>query len=114
MEEGREMSDGKKYTTLLEAAMNAKTTSIPDLVGGFWGLDAWIKKRERPYADQNAQADVEGRPRPIQSTGGVHRFKETWWARPEDPTVWGEASENGIEEPSNSPALRYQKRPYGA
>lgn len=73
------MSEDKKYTNLLEAAMNSKTVNIGDLVGGLWGLDAWIKKRERPYADQNAQADIEGRPRPIQSYGGVNRIKSQWW-----------------------------------
>lgn len=41
------------------------------------GLADWIKTQDRPFADENAMADIEGRPRPARTYGGVSG--KGWW-----------------------------------
>lgn len=48
-------------------------------LGDSFGLRGYILQIERPYADQNAMADVEGRPRPVSSYGGIDRNPSKLW-----------------------------------
>lgn len=72
--------DDDHYSTTLNAMMEAQSTSLATMINGLpwdWGLRGVILRAERPYADQNAQADIEDRPRPVQ-TYGIDK-SETWW-----------------------------------
>lgn len=73
------MDDDRKYQNMLEQAMNRTDVSWSEMISGLHGLKRLLIEHELPYADENAQADIEGRPRPVRSYGGISRIKNEWW-----------------------------------
>lgn len=72
--------DDDHYRSSLNAMIEAQSTSLATMINGLpwdWGLRGVILRAERPYADQNAQADIEGRPRPVHSYG-IDKGETLW------------------------------------
>ena len=74
-------TDDDLYQEALNDMMAAQSTSLANMIDGIpWGMGLRdvILRAERPYADQNAQADVEGRPRPVQVCA-IDKSPSAWW-----------------------------------
>lgn len=77
LDQGIGLMDEKTHKELMQlqlehiVEMKAKEMSDAILASPSSGLAGWIKEQDKPFADENSQADVEGRNRPARTYGGI-------------------------------------------
>jgi len=72
------MANGGFGSLFSEDHWNKVAKEMDEVYDAALGLHGYILRMDRPYADQNAMADIEGRPRPVRSIG-IDRSSNPYW-----------------------------------